>query len=409
MNIFKRLSGIPAASNDQAGATVNPLTGLPEPIVSKGGATPASTLLGRAKNYANTNRNQMGYMLGMAASAVMGEHQGTPAAQLGQLGAGMAKARAYKSVAAKMLTGTALEDIPDASILSPEEQTVLLQQDQLVKTNRHKQLMDRNNYELALRKQDMDEAEIQKRMDLYDQQIARAKFENENAETPEQRRARDTQAKETVIAAQGEEDRKTVVVQGEQNRKTDAARIAAMQSSNIAQLKAELKLRKEAASEDALDIKTLGTLAANLQLDLTDPEQMKSFRSFINEAATATGGKAPFVVEEPAKVEGPPARGLSEKEYYKQFEDQEDQTYGPRVTTVQVGYGAPQRVIEDPAAKFSRYIKEGFGSEQKPLYVKATSAGPEKGVRDLPVGTIVIINGIQKARIEKNGKVVPVE
>jgi hypothetical protein len=134
------------------------------------------------KNKRSFSQPQLGYALGKAAQAVMGPFQSTPAAMLGGLGAEMNQNQAYKSTIKKLLAGESFENIPESAILAPEMLTIV--QDTVEKTTqgKHNRMMDRQKYEIELRKMDLDEIEIAKRMEYYDSIIGKNKVEARKGE-----------------------------------------------------------------------------------------------------------------------------------------------------------------------------------------------------------------------------------
>jgi hypothetical protein len=167
--------GAPDVGPPSARDSIYPAAQTPE--APAGGANKKSRLLGM-------NRNVLGHALGRGAQAIMGkQYEGSPAAMLGGLGAEMNQSQAYASTARKLLAGEPLESIPEASILAPEQLTIALDTSERTGAGRHTRQMDRLDYELKLRKANMDEAEIGKRMELYDAQV-----KNLGAETAETKR-----------------------------------------------------------------------------------------------------------------------------------------------------------------------------------------------------------------------------
>lgn len=291
MNNPFRLRGVQAASNaltppptTVTGETVDPWkTSTPA-----GGSNIASMIAGgvrKASDYIRENRNTVGYALGGAAKAIMGPRQDAPAAQLGGLGMQLNQQQAFKSTTAKMLAGVDLADIPEASVLAPEQVSQITTQASDVKKTRHGMEMDRLKYELELKKAGLEEQEIKTRMAYYDAQTGYTRRQTETLEDPEKARKAEQANKLETIKAEGEETRKNIAAQGGEERKNITARSAAEVQTAVNTIKAKFDFTQE----KGVTPEQLVELMSDNDVDITDAGAVGEWMRNYNSLAKAFG------------------------------------------------------------------------------------------------------------------------
>jgi len=177
-----------------------------------GGINASSMIAGAKKPGLFSTANAMpraGYVLGRAAQAIMGPYQNSPAALLGGVGAELSQQEAQRRTAARLLAGENLEDIEEASVLSPQQQQIVLGQ----AAERRKQKFEEATMETKLRfeakKLGLDEKATNAYVDEKLASLGLIKKQTEGYESPAAARAANTAAQKELIGAEGAETRKT--------------------------------------------------------------------------------------------------------------------------------------------------------------------------------------------------------
>lgn len=341
-----------------------------------GGINASSMIAGAKKPGLFSTANAMpraGYMLGRAAQAIMGPYQNSPAALLGGVGVELSQQEAQRRTAARLLAGENLEDIEEASVLSPQQQQIVLGQ----AAERRKQKFDEATMETKLRfeakKLGMDERST----DAYVQEklasLGLIKKQTEGYESPPAARAAQAEVESRLIRERGDQQVRVAEVEqrGAMARLNRGAQITKEEKDGIGKQFSDLFLgilgTREVEPKDA----------TNLTMEL------------MNKLSELKGGKPIFEIEEP--VATPITEGAPKKVYRTQEEwDKRDEKapkpekpapswtdkLGPNTT-------AFFPVPKDPRPDWLKRVEdEGYGTKEKPVLIISPKKEQLKWLKD---------------------------
>jgi len=354
-----------------------------------GGVNASSMIAGAKKPGLFSTAKAMpraGYVLGRAAQAIMGPYQNSPAALLGGVGAELSQQEAQRRTAARLLAGENLEDIEEASVLSPQQQQIVLGQ----AAERRKQKFDEATMETKLRfeakKLGMDE----RATDAYVQEklasLGLIKKQTEGYESPAAARAAQAEVESRLIRERGDQ----------QVRVAEVERDGAM--SRLKQGHTWAQEEKGEIGKQFTDL-FLGILGTR---EVEPKDATNLTMGLMNKLSELKGGQPLFEIEEPVApltTEAPKKVYRTQEEWDKRDEKAPKPTKGYMVQTV--GYGFPVSVPKDPRPNWLRLVEDqGYGTENKEVVISNPSDFNK--LHWLPDGTYVILNG--QRVVVKGGK-----
>jgi len=362
-----------------------------------GGINASSMIAGAKKPGLFSTANAMpraGYVLGRAAQAIMGPYQNSPAALLGGVGVELSQQEAQRRTAARLLAGENLEDIEEASVLSPQQQQIVLGQ----AAERRKQNFEETKFKTEmearwkelLMKGTLTEAEV---ADLR----ARARFTNlqaEGYESPAEKRKADTAAQKELIGFQGQEARLTEL----EKHGYRMEEINAEAGSAMARLErgAALSEEGEAGLRKQFDRIYLGLLEADVEPKEAAAITMKT----MNDLATTRNKDKIFNIEEPAAT--PTTEGAPKKVYRTQEEFDKRDAVEPKPEKPAASWTdkldpnttAFFPVPKDPRPDWLKRVEdEGYGTKDMPVLIVSPKKEQLKWLKD---GTYIANRNGQK-------------
>lgn len=286
---------------------------LDVPVASPAGGSNASSLIAGVRKAAGAIKDSFGpshampragYTLGRAAQAIMGPYQNSPAALLGGVGAELSQQEAQRRTAARLLAGENLEDIEEASVLSPQQQQIVLGQ----AAERRKQKFEEATMETKLRfeakKLGLDEKATNAYVDEKLASLGLIKKQTEGYESPAAARAAQAAVETQHIKERG--DQQVRIAEVEQN-------------GAMARLNRGAPITKE-------DEGKIGTQFQKLILGIlgtgeVEPKEATNLTmELMNKLAVAQGKEPIFKIEEPVAA----ASGATTEEKPRVFKSQKE-------------------------------------------------------------------------------------
>ena len=303
---------------------------------------------------------RLGYALGRAAQAIMGPYQSSPAALLGGVGAELSQQEAQRRTAARLLAGENLEDIKEASVLSPQQQQIVLRQ----AAERRKQKFDEATMETKLRfeakKLGMDE----RATDAYVQEklasLGLIKKQTEGYESPAAARAAQAEVESRLIRERGDQ----------QVRVAEVERDGAM--SRLKQGHTWAQEEKGEIGKQFTDL-FLGILGTR---EVEPKDATNLTMGLMNKLSELKGGQPLFEIEEPAAT--PTTEGAPKKVYRTQKEYDKRDAVEPKPEKPAASWTdklGPNTTAYYPVAKDSRpdwlinVEDHGYGTKNKPVLI----------------------------------------